>query len=232
MQEAVRAGYKALHEKKDSDHQSNMTPALKAVLAAVAVMEDRPAFNCGLGSVLNEDGRVEMDASVMDGDLRYGAVGSISDVKNAVHVAGKVLTDSEHCFFAGEGAKRFALRHGFEELEPGALETSWAREALELAKKEGTGMQHEIGGGETGTVGAVAIDAEGNLAAATSTDLAGGGRLTVVQPQLDAAFRDAEKSGVKPPHSEALRAEIQVSHIEPSFSSFCAGSFGHFRKHS
>jgi L-asparaginase / beta-aspartyl-peptidase len=131
--------------------------ALDAVTAAVAVLEDDPLFNAGTGSVLNRDGEVEMDAAVMTGnDLRFGAVAAIRRVRNPVFVARQVMERSAHALLVGEGAVRFAREHGFGDYDP---VTAQARVAWKRARAD-LGL---------GTVGAVALDGEGRLAAATST---------------------------------------------------------------
>ena len=131
--------------------------ALDAVTAAVAVLEDDPLFNAGTGSVLNRDGEVEMDAAVMTGhDLRFGAVAAIRRVRNPVLVARQVIERSGHALLVGEGAVRFAREHGFGDYDPITAEalSAFQRARADLA---------------LGTVGAVALDGEGRLAAATST---------------------------------------------------------------
>ncbi|XP_031352870.1 probable isoaspartyl peptidase/L-asparaginase GA20639 isoform X1 [Photinus pyralis] len=161
---AVNDGYKVL-----AAHGS----ALDAVEAAVRVMEDDPAFNAGYGSVLNLDGEVEMDASVMVGDrLEAGAVTIVKDVAHPISLARLIMEKSPHVLLGADGAKRFAINHGVQILPPGSLVTEQAKEALAYFKKHG-GDFTEIGcdrkKGEVGTVGAVAIDSNGLLAVATST---------------------------------------------------------------
>lgn len=131
--------------------------ALDAVTAAVAVLEDDPLFNAGTGSVLNRDGEVEMDAAVMSGhDLGFGAVAAIRRVRNPVLVARLVMERSGHALLVGEGAVRFAREHGFGDYDPVTAEalSAFQRARADLA---------------LGTVGAVALDGTGRLAAATST---------------------------------------------------------------
>jgi len=131
--------------------------ALDAVCEAVAVLEDDPIFNAGTGSVLNRDGEVEMDASVMNGaDLSFGAVAAIARVRNPVLVARCVMERSGHALLAGAGALRFAREHGFDDYDPIA----------EIARAELAGRSEPA---SPGTVGAVALDTHGRLAAATST---------------------------------------------------------------
>jgi beta-aspartyl-peptidase (threonine type) len=131
--------------------------ALDAVCEAVVLLEDAPIFNAGTGSVLNRDGEVEMDASVMLGsDLRFGAVAAITRVRNPALVARCVMEKSPHAILAGEGAVRFARAQGFADYDP-ITETARA-EYKRRALRAGPG-----------TVGATALDAAGTLAAATST---------------------------------------------------------------
>lgn len=136
--------------------------AVEAVECAVRVLEDDPAFNAGRGACLNRDGEVELDASIMDGrSLAAGAVGAVGRIANPVTLARAVMEAGRHILLVGEGARRFAAEAGFEECAPEALiaERQRARWAtLREAKAEAPG-----------TVGAVARDREGHLAAATST---------------------------------------------------------------
>ncbi len=136
--------------------------ALDAVEAAVRVLEDDPTFNAGTGATLTAAGEVELDASIMEGAaLRCGAVAAVRDVRNPVSLARAVMERSAHVLLAGEGASAFAREVGIAACDPALLVTprQWAR--WEAAR----------GGppGRTGTVGAVARDARGHLAAATST---------------------------------------------------------------
>ena len=134
--------------------------ALDAVEAAVTLLENDPNFNAGTGSALTSEGSVECDASVMDGATgKGGAVAGLKTVKNPVRVARKVMEQTPHLMLAGPGAEAFARAQGFLEIANAALITNRARVRLaaELATSSG------------GTVGAVARDAQGRLAAATST---------------------------------------------------------------
>src|SRR6185503_14769998 len=136
--------------------------ALDAVVAAVRVLEDDPEFNAGTGAALTRDGAVETDASVMDGDTRrIGAVAAVPDLGNAVALARAVLEAGEHVLLAGPAAWQFAAEVGIAPAAPGSLVTERARRRLEeaAAPREREG----------GTVGAVARDHRGHLAAATST---------------------------------------------------------------
>jgi beta-aspartyl-peptidase (threonine type) len=134
--------------------------ALDAVCAAVAEMEDDPHFNAGTGSVLNADGEVEMDATVMDGNgLRVGAVGAVRRLRNPVRAARAVLEDGRHALLVGAAADAFAADRGVRVCEPGDLVTPRQRARWSARRLECPGA----------TVGAVAVDREGHVAAATST---------------------------------------------------------------
>lgn len=138
--------------------------ALDAVEAAVVCLEDDPAFNAGYGAALNLRGEVETDASVMRGeDGGAGAVGCLEDVKNPVSLARLVMERTPHVLLVGEGARDFAVEQGVPLLPPGALVAPNAKLKWEeaLAKRQGA-KGH-------GTVGAVARDDFGHVAAATST---------------------------------------------------------------
>jgi L-asparaginase / beta-aspartyl-peptidase len=133
--------------------------ALDAVTAAVVVLEDSPLFNAGRGSCLNSDGEVEMDASIMDGAaLRAGAVAAVRRIRNPIRAARAVMEKSGHVLLAAGGAERFARQHGLKLEAPAYFRT----EARLAALKKNLKRHH-------GTVGAVALDGAGNLAAATST---------------------------------------------------------------
>ncbi|MBL8621972.1 MAG: isoaspartyl peptidase/L-asparaginase [Myxococcales bacterium] len=138
--------------------------ALDAVQAAVRALEDDPAFNAGVGAVLTRDGTVELDAAIMDGvDGRIGAIAAVPDLRRPIDLARAVLDDGEHVLLAGAAAWAFARRHGHAPAPPGTMVTAralarWRAQRIERAA--------EVGGG---TVGAVAIDGAGRLAAATST---------------------------------------------------------------
>ncbi len=137
--------------------------ALDAVVAAVRVLEDDPEYNAGTGAALTRDGTVETDAAVMDGhDQRIGAVGAVPDLGRAVALARAVLDAGEHVLLAGPAAWRFAAEVGIEPAAPGVLVTERARARLRDVL---AGASAKSGG----TVGAVARDRDGRLAAATST---------------------------------------------------------------
>ena len=146
--------------------------ALAAVEAAVRALEDDPLFNAGSGSVLTRAGTVEVDAAIMDGEsIRIGAVGAVPDLGNPIAVARAVLDDGEHVLLVGSAVWEFARERGFAPAPSGALITERARARLaeEVARRAGARDVPPPGEVEGGTVGAVAIDAEGHVAAATST---------------------------------------------------------------
>jgi beta-aspartyl-peptidase (threonine type) len=148
--------------------------AIEAVEAAVVVMEDDPTFDAGRGSFLNADGKVQLDAMVMCGaTLRAGGVGCVERVRNAIKAARKVLEESPHVYLVGEGAEQFAEQHGIELIDNAELVVPREVELLKVAKeKEARGESHEIFSSQefpSDTVGAVALDDDGNIAGATST---------------------------------------------------------------
>jgi beta-aspartyl-peptidase (threonine type) len=148
-------------------------PALDAVEHCVTLLEDDPLFNAGRGSVLNEFGRVEMDAAIMDGrSLAAGAVAAVHGIANPVRLARRVMDDTPHILLVGDGAMRFAEQCGMP-LQPDDYFLLPERLAqLERARaRRATGLDHAVenDNGKLGTVGAVARDLRGDLAAATST---------------------------------------------------------------
>jgi beta-aspartyl-peptidase (threonine type) len=152
--------------------------ALEAVEQCAALLEDDPIFNAGMGSVLNEDGKVEMDAAIMSGDgLRAGSVAGIHNIANPILLARVVLEKSEHVMLIGGGAERFAEHHDFEFVADEYLITQERKAQWEEAHREGRmGLDHDspinqeiIKEDKYGTIGAIAKDSYGNLAAATST---------------------------------------------------------------
>jgi len=152
--------------------------SLDAVCATVVVLEDNPIFNAGTGAVLNFDGFCELDACLMEsGERRVGAVAALQRVKNPILVARKVMEETDHVMLAGEGAQRFARVMGFADHDPvtPARRADWAdkrKRVDEVLGKHSLKMRRflkdhpEYAGG---TVGAVAVDDAGVLAAATST---------------------------------------------------------------
>lgn len=145
--------------------------ALDAVEKAVNILEADPTFDAGRGAFLNAAGEIELDAIIVDGTTRnFGAVGALQNVLHPVSVARRVMMDTEHCFLVGAGAAEFARRMGFPELAPEALlterELSYFRKIRDDPDFR-TRLPFEPS--PMGTVGAVALDQAGNLAAATST---------------------------------------------------------------
>ena len=142
---------------------------LDAIQAAVIVLEDDPVFDAGFGSHLNLDGCVECDAIVMDAaTLRAGAVAGLKRVKNPIRAARAVLEKSPHMMLIGEGAERFAGENGVSLCDPQELISPIEREAWLRCRADSHAAIHHRGH-EQGTVGAVALDREGRLFAATST---------------------------------------------------------------
>ncbi len=148
-------------------------PALVAVTAAIAVLEDDPHFNAGRGAVFTHDGRNELDASLMDGRTRKaGAVAGVHRVKNPILLARAILERSEHVMMVGDGAEAFAGEQGVELVDPAWFRTEkrWQQLQRRLReKKQGAADHGRPGRRFTGTVGAVALDTRGALAAGTST---------------------------------------------------------------
>jgi beta-aspartyl-peptidase (threonine type) len=139
--------------------------AVDGVEACVAALEDDPLFNAGYGSALTEAGTVECDASLMEGErLAAGAVGAVSGVPNPITLARRVLEDGRHVLLVGAGALAFARERGLPRCDPAALATD--RQRARLAERLAAGPAVPAAGG---TVGAVALDARGSIAAATST---------------------------------------------------------------
>jgi beta-aspartyl-peptidase (threonine type) len=151
--------------------------ALDAVEAAVVVMEDDETFDAGRGSFLNRDGRVQLDALIMDGStLRAGGVGCVEHLRNPVRAARKILSESPHVYFVGEGAEKFAAEHGValcsneDLIIPREIE-HLRRYQAELAGRDSTQDGNDLFAPAIShdTVGAIALDRNGNIAAATST---------------------------------------------------------------
>jgi len=154
--------------------------ALDAVEAAVVQMENDPAFDAGRGSFLTRDGRVQLDALLMDGaTLRAGGVACVERIRNPIQAARLVLDRSPHVYFVGSGAEAFAASHGMKLIENSELVLDRERQRLAeaQAREQAGSPDHTFSGnppaefGETShdTVGAVVLDADGRLAAATST---------------------------------------------------------------
>ncbi len=152
--------------------------ATDAVIAAIEVMEDSPLFNAGQGAVFTAEGTHELDASIMRGsDLQAGAVAAVKHVKNPIRAAMAVLEKSPHVLLAGDGADQFAKEQGLPWVENSWFDTDYRRQQWQKARAEKTTALSEDeltkpGSADDfkfGTVGAVAIDIHGNLAAGTST---------------------------------------------------------------
>ncbi len=149
--------------------------ALDAVCIAVELLEDCPLFNAGHGAVFTHDETHELDAAVMNGaDLRAGAVAGVSRVRRPVRAARAVMADGAHVLLSGAGAEDFARAHGLEMVDPSYFSTEARRQQLKLARvADRVALDHDgaplVEGSKFGTVGAVALDMHGHLAAATST---------------------------------------------------------------
>jgi L-asparaginase / beta-aspartyl-peptidase len=148
-------------------------PAIDAVTTAITVLEDDPNFNAGRGSVFTHDGKNEMDAAVMEGDnLRAGSVAGVHRVKNPVLLARAVMEHSPHVMLVGDGAEEFAKEQGIALVDPSYFRTEERWQQLQKALKEDAQKQPHADletAKHFGTVGAVALDSEGHLAAGTST---------------------------------------------------------------
>lgn len=174
LTEALQIGYNLLQSGKSS---------LDAVEAAVRILEDSPLFNAGKGAVFTHDGKNELDAAIMDGaTLRAGSVAGVTTIKNPISAARAVMEKSEHVMMTGTGAEQFAKEAGLEIVDPKYFWTKSRWEALQRVLKEDSlkleqekrnkksgllGTQNKDN--KFGTVGAVALDQKGRLAAATST---------------------------------------------------------------
>ncbi len=171
LTEALQAGYAVL---------SRGGTSLDAVVATLNVLEDSPLFNAGKGAVFTHEGTVELDASIMDGQTRAaGAIAGVKHVRNPINLARMVMEQSPHVMMAGAGAEAFAVEKGMEMVENAYFYTERRRRQLEQAKAressmgaalpEGVSEELSPGAYKFGTVGAVALDQAGNLAAGTST---------------------------------------------------------------
>jgi beta-aspartyl-peptidase (threonine type) len=161
LRAALQAGHAILHAGGN---------ALDAVVAAVESLEDCPLFNAGRGAVFTHDGKHELDASVMYGPTRAaGAVAAVQGVRNPVRLARAIMERSEHVFLAGAGAEQFARQHDIPFAPEEYFFTQQRFDQLQDALREGVVQLDHRDDKKFGTVGAVALDAQGNLAAATST---------------------------------------------------------------
>ena len=163
LNKALDAGYEVL---------SKGGTALDAVSASIIILEDSPWFNAGKGSVFNAEGGHELDASVMEGhSRRAGAVAGVTTIKNPILLARSVMEKSPHVMLAGEGAEEFAdTQKNIERVDPKYFDTEKRWKQLQDAKaKEAAHATHTVQGTYFGTVGAVALDQQGHIAAGTST---------------------------------------------------------------
>jgi beta-aspartyl-peptidase (threonine type) len=167
LQEAVNAGYAVLEKGGDS---------MDAIVVAIQILEDSPLFNAGRGAVYTWDGHHELDASIMNGATREaGAVASVKTVKSPIALAREVMEESVHVMLSGEGAEAFGKQQGLELVDNGYFNTDARFKALQRMKKQvgnpqdKTAWAHMDDNFKYGTVGAVALDKHGNLAAGTST---------------------------------------------------------------
>jgi len=164
LEQAVKAGHQVLTAGGSS---------LDAVTAAVTLLEDSPHFNAGKGAVFNAEGRHELDAAIMDGsNLQAGAVAAVHNVRNPILLARKVMTDSVHVMLIGEGAETFARSQGIAFEDDAYFYTEERWQQLEKARASANPGAHFVSESPDrwlSTVGAVALDRAGNLAAATST---------------------------------------------------------------
>jgi L-asparaginase / beta-aspartyl-peptidase len=174
--EREREGREAMRAALNAGHailRTNGT-SLDAVEAAIRVLEDEPVFNAGKGSVLTSEGTVEMDASIMEGAaLRAGAVAAVERIRNPITAARLVMERSPHVMMVGEGAEKFAKEHEVEMASARYFITPFRKQQWERAKARAGKRRAEAAdiadADHIGTVGAVALDAHGNLAAGTST---------------------------------------------------------------
>ncbi|WP_199535734.1 isoaspartyl peptidase/L-asparaginase family protein [Dyella psychrodurans] len=164
MTKALQDGYAQLKAGK---------PAIDAVTAALTVLEDDPNFNAGRGSVFTHDGKNEMDAAVMEGDtLSAGSVAGVHRVKNPILLARAVMEHSSHVMLVGDGAEEFAKEQGIALVDPSYFRTEERWQQLQRALKEDEQKKPHADletAKHFGTVGAVALDSQGHLAAGTST---------------------------------------------------------------
>jgi beta-aspartyl-peptidase (threonine type) len=161
LREALEAGEDILNKKGTS---------IEAVAVAVNVMEDSPLFNAGKGSVYSNSGKNEMEASIMEGEnLRAGAIAGVRNVKNPVQLAKSILFDDDFVYLIGKGAEEYADNRKLEKAADEYFQTQFRKEQWLAAKGEGKVLLDHDADKKFGTVGAVALDIDGNLAAATST---------------------------------------------------------------
>lgn len=172
LEEAIRIGYAILKEGGTSQ---------EAVIKTIQVMEESPLFNAGKGAVFTHEETNELDASFMDGEsLNAGAVAGVKNVKSPIELAVKIMTDSDHVMLSGEGASIFAKEKGLEMVDPAYFYTERRFKSLQRIKanvktkldysdKKAAFYDADIKNNKFGTVGCVALDKNGNIAAGTST---------------------------------------------------------------
>lgn len=171
LEEAIRTGHEIL---------ANGGTSLEAVQKTINVMEDSPLFNAGKGAVFTNEGTNELDASIMDGKtLNAGAVAGVTTIKNPINLAYEVMVNSEHVMLSGKGAESFAKQQDIEIVDPQYFYTENRYKSLQrIRDREKTELDHDgktafvdpfIKDSKFGTVGCVALDKDGNLAAGTST---------------------------------------------------------------
>jgi beta-aspartyl-peptidase (threonine type) len=161
LAEALDAGFSLLERGGGS---------LDAVTAAVVALEDNPLFNAGRGAVLTRDGVAELDASIMDGrTLGAGAVCGLRHIRNPVMLARRVMEQSPHVMLVGQGAEEFARSHGEDLVSNEYFRTDTRQKQLHRLLQGAGEKENDLVAHSMGTVGAVAVDAGGNVAAATST---------------------------------------------------------------
>lgn len=157
---------------------ANGGKAIDAVVAAIKIMEDCPLFNAGKGAVFTNEGKNELDASIMDGsNLKAGAIAGVTTIKNPITAALAVMQKSEHVMMAGKGAEKFAANAGCKIVEPAYFFTKERWESLQKAKQKDATKMDSSNALKTstykdykyGTVGCAALDSYGNIAAGTST---------------------------------------------------------------
>jgi beta-aspartyl-peptidase (threonine type) len=159
--EAVETGYRIL--------EAGGT-AVEAVTASVRILEDSPLFNAGKGAVFTSEGKNELDASIMDGStLAAGAVAGVTTIKNPIEAARAVMLNSPHVLLSGKGAEKFAELSGLEMVDNSYFYTEHRYKRLQEMLKEDEGDSGLTESRKYGTVGVLALDSHGNLAAGTST---------------------------------------------------------------
>ncbi|ADR21557.1 isoaspartyl peptidase [Marivirga tractuosa] len=161
LREALEAGEDILNKKGT---------AIEAVAVAVSAMEDSPLFNAGKGSVYSNSGKNEMEASIMEGaKLRAGAIAGVRNIKNPIQLAKSILFDDDFVYLIGKGAEEYGDNRKLEKAADEYFQTRFREEQWLAAKGEGKVLLDHDADKKFGTVGAVALDIDGNLAAATST---------------------------------------------------------------